>query len=281
MGKKILLWVLALVIMFGARVYQKATGPTYPKKATVTLNDKDYKLKLLRSHGGDDDATITLNIDNKDINGKLFYKNYPPIKGENWIASDFKHEKDDDENVMIANLPHQPPAGKLLYYIEISDSKDTKTLFKEEPIVIRFKGAVPAYIMVPHIIFMFLAMLFANITGLFAAFKIPKFKKLTIITFIFITIGGMILGPIVQKFAFLEYWAGVPFGWDLTDNKLLIAFLAWLIAFLLNRKKENRTSVIVAAVVTLIIFSIPHSMFGSELNRETGEVVQGFIQLYF
>jgi len=49
---------------------------------------------------------------------------------------------------------------------------------------------------------------------------------------------------------------------------------------LLNMKKENRLSVIIASLVTIVIFSIPHSMYGSELNRETGKVIQGFIQLY-
>ncbi len=281
MIKKILLWVLALVIMIGARVYQKMTGPTYPKKASITLNDKEYALKLLRSHGGDDDATIVLNIDDKDISAKLFYKNYPPKAKEEWTIHEFKHESKDNENIMTANLPHQVPAGKLLYYIELVDKENTKYLFKEEPIVIRFKGGVPNYILAPHIFFMFFAMLLANLTGLFAIFKVPNLKMYTGITLILMTIGGMILGPIVQKFAFLEYWAGVPFGWDLTDNKLLIGFIAWLIAFFMNRKKENRTSVIIAAIVTLIIFSIPHSMFGSELNRETGKVIQGFIQFYF
>jgi len=281
MVKKILLWVLALVIMLGARVYQKRTGPTYPKRTSITLNENEYKLKLLRSHGGDDDATIVLNIDDANVNAKLFYKNYPPKADENWIENNFKHEKLDDENVMTSKLPHQPPAGKFLYYIELENSGKYQYLFKEEPIVIRFKGGVPNYILVPHIFFMFFAMLLANLTGLFAAFKISNLKTYTTITLILMTIGGMILGPIVQKFAFLEYWAGVPFGWDLTDNKLLIGFIAWLIAFFMNRKKENRTSVIVAAIVTLIIFSIPHSMFGSELNRETGKVIQGFIQFYF
>ncbi len=277
-AKKILLWVLAAILTLGAAKYQRMTGPTYPKKEKITLNNTDYNLEFIRSHGGDEDAAITLDIDNNEVSGKLFFKNYPPVEDEDLTNVEFRHDAVKEKNVMIANLPHQPPAGKLMYYIELSHAGDTKTLFKEKPIVIRFKGGVPAYVLIPHIIFMFLAMLSANAAGLFAAFKLPQFKPYTSITLILILTGGMILGPIVQKFAFLEYWAGVPFGWDLTDNKLLIAFLAWITAFLFNRKKENRISTIAAALVTLIIFSVPHSMFGSELNRETGEVIQGFIQ---
>jgi len=279
--KRIVLWTLGLLITLSAAVYQKVTGPTYPKKEKITLNGKEYKLKLIRSHGGTDDASVSLNINDTSVTAILFWKPYPPIETDVWTKESFKQEKEEKETILTATLPHQPPAGKLTYYIQIKDNDGIKYLNKEKPVVIRFKGSVPPYVLIPHIIFIFFAMFLANVSGLFAAFKIPQFKRYTNITLILMLIGGMILGPIVQKFAFLEYWAGVPYGWDLTDNKLLIAFLAWLAAFLLNRKKENRISVIIASLVTIIIFSIPHSMYGSELNRETGEVIQGFIQLYF
>lgn len=279
--KRILLWILGAIITLSAAYYQRITGPTYPKKANFTLNEKKYESKFIRSHGGDDGATVTLNINNTNVNAEIYYKNYPLINDEDWTGVDFIHENIKDKNVMTAKLPHQPPAGKLVYYIEIIEDNDKLTLFNEEPVVIRFKGGVPVFILIPHVIFIFFAMFLSNVSGLFAAFKIPQFKPYTSITLVLMLLGGMILGPIVQKYAFLEFWAGVPFGWDLTDNKLLIAFLAWLFAFIINRKKENRTSVIIASLITIIIFSIPHSMFGSELNRETGEVVQGFIQLYF
>jgi len=37
---------------------------------------------------------------------------------------------------------------------------------------------------------------------------------------------------------------------------------------------------IIAAVVLLLIYSIPHSLFGSELDYDTGRVIQGY-SLFF
>ena len=83
------------------------------------------------------------------------------------------------------------------------------------------------------------------------------------------------MGPIVQKYAFGEFWTGVPFGWDLTDNKTLIGFSAWLIAVIANWKKERPVYSIIAAILLLVIYSVPHSMFGSELDYNTGSIGQG------
>jgi len=47
--KKFILWLLAFIITIAAAVYQRHTGPTYPKEVNVTLNDKVYDLKLVRS----------------------------------------------------------------------------------------------------------------------------------------------------------------------------------------------------------------------------------------
>ncbi len=93
-------------------------------------------------------------------------------------------------------------------------------------------------------------------------------------------LGGLIFGPWVQLYAFNELWAGVPFAWDLTDNKTLVAFLFWLLAYFMNRKKESPVYTVVAAIVMLLVYSIPHSMYGSQLDPETGEIIQGWIWLF-
>src|SRR5690606_9456111 len=97
-----------------------------------------------------------------------------------------------------------------------------------------------------------------NVAGIMAVFKFKKYRFYTNITVIALFIGGMILGPVVQLYAFNELWAGIPFAWDLTDNKTLVAFLFWVLAFFMNRKKERPVYTIVASIVMLIVYSIPH-----------------------
>ncbi len=289
--KKFALWFLAIVITLGAAYYQRKTGPTYPKAVNITVNDSVYEVTLIRSLGLDERPEVKLKIADTSVNAKLFYKRFKTT--DKYSVSEFRYKvypvnsflmnkvfKITEEKGFFAEIPQQPPAGKLQYYIEVTDSKGTSSLLKESPVVIRFKGTVPSYILTPHILFMFLAMLFSTLAGLLAITKHPLFRKYSLWTLILLFAGGMILGPLVQKYAFGELWTGVPFGWDLTDNKTLIAFIFWIIAVVMNRKKEKPFYTILAAVVLLLIFSIPHSMFGSELDYASGEVTQGIIMLF-
>ena len=120
-------------------------------------------------------------------------------------------------------------------------------------------------------------MLFSTLAGLMAVIKYPLYKKYGILTLILFSVGGMVLGPIVQYYAFGDLWTGIPFGWDLTDNKTLIALIFWILAVFMNRKQERPLYTALAAFVLLLVFSIPHSLFGSQLDYSTGQVTQGII----
>ena len=138
----------------------------------------------------------------------------------------------------------------------------------------RFKAPVPAWALVPHILIIFLARLVGVRTGLAAAFGRPEMRRLAQITLAGITVGGMILGPVVQKYAFGAFWTGWPFGYDLTDNKTLVMFLAWLVALLVvatapaRKDRFARTVVILATVVMIAVYLVPHSLRGSQLDYD-------------
>jgi hypothetical protein len=267
--KSFLIWFFSVVFTIAIAVYQKTTGPTYPQKGKITVADKEIKYKLIRSHSSSKNATIKINNIDTAFGGTVFYKRYKT--NDDWAQVEMKNIN----NELIAELPAQPPAGKLIYRVFLKHSGENYAL-NAEPVVIRFKGDVPAYILIPHIIFMFLAMLLSTRTGLEVIFKRNNSFKLSIYTTISLFIGGIILGPIVQKFAFGAYWTGWPTGHDLTDNKTAIAFLFWLTAFLIQLKnRKNKFMILIASVVLLLVYLIPHSMWGSELNYESGKIDTG------
>lgn len=270
--RKYLVFLLALLITLSAAVYQRLTGPTHPLRFSYTADSITYKAKLPRSGNSDADTRVALKLPVSSL-ASIYFKKYKV--SEDYTSLTFFPS---DENTQEAFLPKMPAAAKLEYYLEITDGAKTTTYFKENPIVIRYKDPVPVWALIPHIIIMFLAMLFSNLSGLQAIFRIPAYKRNTVITLALLFLGGLILGPIVQKYAFGEFWTGFPLGYDLTDNKTLIAFVTWLVAFIVNRKQDRPSMVIFASFITIAVFSVPHSLFGSELNYETGKVVTGFIQ---
>ncbi len=259
-----LLWLLAFVITAGSAVFQRVTGPTYPVRSHATVGDAKVEFKLLRTHNSTDNAEIRIQVPDKTIGGDCEFKRYR--SHDAWQHQPLTRDAD----CLVARIPKQPPAGKAMYLIRLIPPQGPPVPLTQEPVTIRFKGPVPGWALHPHILGMVLAMLFAARAGLEALFKGPQTYWMTVATVLSLLVGGMTLGPIVQKYAFGEFWTGFPFGYDLTDNKSAIAMLVWLVAFWRIRKNRNaRTSIIVAALFMFAIWMIPHSVLGSELDYTT------------
>ena len=270
--KKTLIWIAAVIITLATVTFQRMTGPTYPVKASLNIGGQTVEAHLPSSHGGADDCPVRIEVPDPDIGGIIVYRH-------------FKSPEPYDTLVMIrqgsellAHLPHQPPAGKLEYRVMLLKNGPPQPLNKV-PVVIRFKGSVPVTVLIPHILFVFTAQLLSLIAGLYAIFRLDKYKLYGVLTVILLFVGGFILGPVIQKFAFGDYWTGFPFGEDLTDNKVLVAMIFWIFAVAMNIRRDRPMLALLAAVVFFLVNMIPHSMFGSEFNYETGEVVTGLIQM--
>jgi hypothetical protein len=264
--KSALIWVLCVIFTIAIAYYQRKTGPSYTISGKVNFAEETIKYKLIRTHGGDEDAKVRIPVQDTTIHAWCKFKR--KNTNDDWTLQKMKH----DGEYLVATLPHQPPAGKLIYYIILEKGSQSLTL-TEDPVSIRFKGAVPSLVLILHIALIFMAMLFSTRTGIEAIFKGRNTYKYTFITLILFLLGGLVFGPIIQKYAFGAYWTGWPFGEDLTDNKALIAFIFWLVAFIVMTKNRNkRIWVIIASVVFILTYFIPHSILGSEYDYDTGQV---------
>lgn len=252
------LFSFILTLIFA--VYQGHTGPTYPVRGKVVLNGKEIKYKLYRTEDYGKDAEIKIVTKDDKISGSVAYKRYPT--NDSWTIIEMIKKGDE----LVAYIPTQPPAGKIEYQLQLKEDERV-VLIPPKPVIMRFKGEVPSIILIPHIIFIFFGLLFAFRVFFKVVLKEDP-QKDSIITFVFLLLGGLILGPIVQKYAFGAFWTGYPFGQDMTDNKTLVAVIAWIPAVFFFKKnlKWRKIASILGFLSVLLAFGIPHSYRGSELD---------------
>lgn len=258
-----MLWLVAIVLTLIIFTYQRMTGPTQAVTGREVFNGKEVSYRLLKSQTIDGNLPVRVKAVDKTIAGYINHRRYKT--DEPWQEVKMKRQGD----LLIGEIPAESrPAAKVEYTIRVVTDNRSFLIHHNKSIVARFRGSVPAFFLIAHIIFMILSFVFALRTGMEALRKEANLNRLLLITLIVVFIGGLILGPIVQKYAFGDFWTGVPFGIDLTDNKTLIAFIFWLLALFL--KKKSRWWVVLAAVVMIIVYLIPHSVLGSELDYKTG-----------
>lgn len=268
-----LLWLVAVILMVIAAVFQRTTGPTYPTRGSFAVGGQQFPYRLIRSAETTDPARLVLPDPGlSDFSASLHYRRF---KTDDTLST-MPFAKEGDE--WAAYLPIQPAAGKMEYYVTLSaDGAAQRIPVGDDSVVLRYKDPVPLEVLLPHVLIMFFSMLFGLRAGLGALFAPTGMRRFVTWSLIGMTVGGMILGPIVQNFAFGAYWTGFPFGGDLTDNKTLIMWLCWLVAAIVVRQGSRasqsvkRLVVVASALVMIGVYLIPHSLRGSELDYSEPE----------
>jgi hypothetical protein len=251
--RRILFWVLAFVIMVIAGAYQRRTGPTYKLKGRAAVGNEVVRYELTRTHPGAGDQEVRFPSPAGDIQGTLIWKRHG--LAESW--QEIPMSRDGEE--LVGFLPHQPPAGKLDYRVRLDRGSLSVMLPAEGVAVTRFRGDVPVAVLLAHIFFMFVGLMFSTRAGIEALADRDQARR--------IALQGFVLLIIVQKYSFGAFWAGVPLGWDLTDNKTIIFMVVWGWALWNSRGGRGaRWSLVAAAAITLLVYLIPHSVLGSELD---------------
>ncbi len=265
-----LLLFVAIVITAGLGAYQRMTGPTYPVSVHERIAGAKVSASLPRTHPGDGGAPIEISVADDAIHGEIIWRRYPGSRP--WQRAPLQREG----KLLHVELPHQPPAGKLEYSIHLIKGEEELTLPAGTGVVIRFRGDVPAYILIPHILCMFIALCVVIRAGLSLVLREEKIERLIKWVIIFLVPGGLLLGPIVQKHAFGAYWTGWPFGDDWTDNKTLAALIAWVVAWIIagHRPRFVRPAMGVAFAVMIAVYLIPHSANGSEIDWDALDAQQ-------
>jgi hypothetical protein len=278
-------WRLAVAFLFTLLLLGLARRTTMVRSVHETVQEQGIRIDhhTVPKQAGEVPPTISTKVSGAS-NLKLVYK----IGKDGEFQSVPMNPKPGEENVFTASIPHYPKATNAWYYIEATkrtEDAEVKVTLPDksssgfQPILLKFEGNVPAYIIIPHVLCNFGAIFFAVLT-LFSAIDIRKGKrslresiKFPLLTFILLFLGFVPFGIAMNHFAFGATWEAFPFGKDVTDNKSQIILLAWLITLflvkgtLLGKGAEKNlvshrgysTMVIISFIVTIGMYAIPHS----------------------
>jgi len=278
------IWLITFVLTLAFLVWQKISGPTYERTGQVDVGTGAVDYELLRTHSINGDLPVVIPVaeagaPDPGIEGTVIWRRFPTA--DPWERLPMRYE----DGLLKAELPRQPMAGKLEYQVQLVRGDVRALLPVGEAAVARFKGDVPGLVLVFHVTCMVLGMLFSTGAGLYALTGgSASLKPLSRVTFAFLLLGGLILGPVVQKYAFDAFWTGWPLGEDWTDNKLAVGALVWALAMWRTGRAEpgrpaGKWWVVAAMVAILVIYSIPHSIHGSTFDYETGEHIQALLNV--
>jgi hypothetical protein len=279
--KSLLSWVVAAALTLACFAFQNRTGPTYPLEGKLGTARGEVSFKFLRSEEIGKGLQIMLRDPvPQGVSAKVRYRRYKSNDGwsetpMNPGAFRFSRRGTAEEVRGVgATLPSLPErAGKYEYQVLVDDGTGVRSVTGDRPVYARYKAPVPNAVLLVHILLVFLSMTLALRTGI-AALTGGEVRGLLWATIGSLLLGAFVLGPIVQKYAFGVWWSGVPFGYDWTDNKVLVELLGWAgaaVTVLVSRNPRTaRAAVLVATAITLAVYFIPHSIFGSEYDYTRG-----------
>ena len=272
------LWLLAVAVTLLCLAHQDKTGPTYPLEGVIQTARGSVAYKVPRSETiGRGLAVVLRDPVPAGVTGSVAYRRHksddqrtelPMEQGEFEFSRRGRRETIRGLGVVLPGLGER--AGKYEFSVRVDDGSGAKSVTGERPIIARYKGAVPIAVLCAHITMVFVSMALAIRTTLEALVN-GRYRWMVWATIGSLLAGGFVLGPLVQWYAFGVWWSGVPFGFDWTDNKVLVELAFWLVALWANRgSHRDRGSVFLAGVATLLVYFIPHSIFGSEFDYRTG-----------
>lgn len=241
MNKNNTYWLISIALTVILILFQYFINPTNPKKVNTTINAVNYTFYLSQSHIGSDPCQITLNIENQNISGALFYREHQSNK--DYIEVPMIRNR----NELFAHIPNQVKGFKMEYYIELYTLDNSYYLSEKEPVIIQFKDDVSILLKITNNLIIGLALLLALFSTIQIIRKIEISPKFTSLILICLGLSVLLLMPWMQLSSLGEI--------QLSNFSFIFKAMALLnFSFLLFIKnKQYRVITMITATMFLVI----------------------------
>jgi|SRR3989338_2373823 len=229
--------------------------------------------------------TVRQGINIKEV--RIFYKK---VKREEYKKSVMQRLK--DGSTYVDYLPGLSKGERWFYYIEAEDTTNNilnipervKDAERQINFYVTFEGKPNRLLFISHIVLAITAVILWIHSVFYAVNYLTTKEKHNIrLAFYSVLYGTLFffifafpVGGYIAHQVFGQAWSGIPFGWDITDNKSLITFLYYVILIYLmkgefydseiwkgNVISDNNFSylTILGIILTIVVYNIPHSYF--------------------
>jgi len=246
---------------------------TAPRGATYAIpGDRDKTEEEIRKLGA-----VTLEVIARPAPGKN--EEIPlvlqgRVQGEKrWevFPASGREVRADGSAVLFYTVPGFPWTTRVEYRFVTPAARGTRVVLVRDdgkPMLLKFKGPVPAGVLIPHIILMFAAVCLLMMAmwaaaGTICGRDVPSAPRLARWAWYSMFLGGVPFGMAMNYYAFDVFWEAVPFGRDITDNKTQVALVFWgLAAVFLTRRPGKQAGIfaLAAGFLSLAMYLIPHSL---------------------
>lgn len=229
--------------------------------------------------------TVREGVNIKEI--RIYYKK---AKGEDFKKGVMQRVK--DSPTYVDYLPGLPKGERWFYCVEAEDTTGNILAIPERVkkgerqinFYVTFEGMPNRLLFLSHIVLALTAVIFWVHSVFYAVNYLVTKERYNIRLGFYSVLYGTIsfftfafpVGGYIAYQVFGQAWSGMPFGWDITDNKSLITFIYYAALLCLMKgelygEMDGRGNVvsdknisllmILGLIITIIIYNIPHSYF--------------------
>jgi hypothetical protein len=271
---RIIISVLLTIVLLGI---SRRASTRHPQEIVAEIGGVNITHTTVTESKIGQMKTVELSLSGGDmasVQGILYY--YYDNEPEQSVTMD-----NQNSGKLTAKLPPGDIGKQLRYRVGITQHgivAGSIPLTGTPGYLVKYKGDVSVFVLIPHILLMFASVFFAFI-AMFLGFdllsgsaKVKPPAGAALMALLCGVIGGVIIGIKVSHDVFGGFgWGGWPIGNDITDTKTEIYLLFWLITIILGwgglsgknmtlSKKGFGWMIMISFLVTMAAFLIPHSI---------------------
>jgi hypothetical protein len=247
MNKKIILWTAAVIIAFLAAFLHQRTSPYYPVSGSFGIEGERLTYLLQKIHYGNEPFEVLIRTDVSDLTGSVQWRRK---EEKEWNYSPLEREG----RFLKAEIQPQEPGTEIEYKSSVNYKEQSYEIPAGRTVTAVYAGKRPSSVMNVFYFFLYGGLLI-SIRGALDYFN-PQDKRMlfSLLAAVFFFVASIIFYPFLRSYELGVINKSIPPISLLFDVPLIMIFVLWFISALIILKYKTKIVLLIAGLLTVIIF---------------------------